>query len=116
MKKIKIFLASSVVEFEHERKELGDYIRTLNDMYIERDIYFNLVICEDLRLQMSGSRKNIMTRFAIANSFISCSEKKPGSIRWKNSMWRWRSFSKAVLRKFIPIFGKWLREIVFLKA
>ena len=50
MKTIKILLASSVAEFERERKELGDYIRILNDNYMEcgSDIYIKLEICGDL--------------------------------------------------------------------
>ena len=59
MKIIKLFLASSIVEFEHERKELGDYIRTLNDHYMEcgSDIYIKLEICEDLSNALAKERK-----------------------------------------------------------
>jgi tetratricopeptide (TPR) repeat protein len=57
MKFIKIFLASSVVEFENERKDLGDYIRTLNDCYIKQGIYFELTICEDLSNAIAAERK-----------------------------------------------------------
>ena len=57
MRIIKLFLASSVVEFEHDRRELGDYIRSLNDIYIKRDIYFELTICEDLSNAIARDRK-----------------------------------------------------------
>ena len=59
MKTIKLFLASSIVEFEHERKELGDYIRTLNDHYMEcgSDIYIKLEVCEDLSNALAKERK-----------------------------------------------------------
>lgn len=33
LKHIRLFLASSIVEFEHERREFGNYIRALNDIY-----------------------------------------------------------------------------------
>ena len=48
MKRIHMFIASSIVEFEKERNELGNYIRSLNDLYVERDIYFKLTMCEEL--------------------------------------------------------------------
>lgn len=38
MKYIKLFIASSVVEFAQERLALSDFIRTLNDIYICQDI------------------------------------------------------------------------------
>lgn len=57
MKYIKIFLASSIEEFAKERKELGDYIRSLNDIYVKRGIYFQLNLCEDLSNALSGDRK-----------------------------------------------------------
>ena len=57
MKYVKIFLASSVVEFEKERRELGDYIRSLNDIYVKRGIYFELNLCEDLSNAIDKERK-----------------------------------------------------------
>lgn len=47
MKVIKIFLASSIIEFEKERRELGDFVRMLNDIYVDRGVYIKLIICED---------------------------------------------------------------------
>lgn len=57
MKFIKIFLASSVVEFEAERRQMGDFIRTLNDTYVKRGIYFELTICEDVTNSIAKERK-----------------------------------------------------------
>ncbi|MDO4322162.1 MAG: hypothetical protein Q4C61_06510 [Lachnospiraceae bacterium] len=57
MKVIKFFLASSIVEFKHEREELGNYIRALNDIYVQRGIYFELTICEDLSNAVAKERK-----------------------------------------------------------
>ena len=44
MKYIKMFLASSVTEFQQEQHELGDFIRSLNDIYTQNnmDIYLEL--------------------------------------------------------------------------
>lgn len=57
MKEVKIFLASSIVEFERERNQLVSYINQLNDQYVKRGIYFNLVICENLPNAISLGRK-----------------------------------------------------------
>ena len=49
MKKIKIFLGSSISEekLNIDRVYVGDFIRQLNDTYIDNGIYFSLVKCED---------------------------------------------------------------------
>ena len=57
MNYIKLFLASSIVEFEREREELRAYIKSLNDIYVRRDIYFELIACEDLPKHVAKDRK-----------------------------------------------------------
>ena len=42
MKIIRIIIATTADELKSERKELGDYIRTLNDHYHNKGIYFRL--------------------------------------------------------------------------
>lgn len=58
MKCIHLFIASSVVEFENERNELGNYIRSLNDIYLEHNIYFKLTMCENLTsaIELNGKQ------------------------------------------------------------
>ena len=59
---IKIFLASSITEFASQRKELEAFITSLNNIYVERGIYFKLIVCEDLsnavRLERSQDMYN----------------------------------------------------------
>ena len=57
MKKIKIFLASSISDLKIDRLEIGDFIRQLNDLYIERDLYFSLVKCEDYDNSIAAAGK-----------------------------------------------------------
>ncbi|MBR0087203.1 MAG: tetratricopeptide repeat protein [Lachnospiraceae bacterium] len=57
MNYIKIFLASSIVEFEHERTSLKEYISTLNDIYIRRGVYFEFQLCENLSNAVALGRK-----------------------------------------------------------
>lgn len=47
MKKVKIFLASSIHDLRDDRIAFGDFIRSLNDLYLDRGVYFSLVKCED---------------------------------------------------------------------
>ena len=42
MKYIKIFLAMSEADMKEEKAELADYIRSLNDLYIGKSIFFEL--------------------------------------------------------------------------
>lgn len=59
MKQIRLFLASSLVEFKEERLELGNYIRSLNDIYVERGIYFKLDMCENVSSAVEdGGKQN----------------------------------------------------------
>ena len=57
MKQIKIFLASSICEFAQERQDLKGYISALNDIYVERGVYFKLILCENLGNALSSERK-----------------------------------------------------------
>ena len=68
MKYIKLFLASSAVEFEQERNELGSYIRMLNDIYAKRGIYFELTIWDDLPEAVERERAQEECNQAIRDS------------------------------------------------
>ena len=57
MKYIKLFIASSIVEFAQERASLSDFIRSLNDIYVPRGIYFQLTVCEDFSNAVAKDRK-----------------------------------------------------------
>ncbi len=57
MKYIDIFLASSITDLRAERMELGNYIRTLNDLFMERGLYFRLHLCEDISDEIALTRK-----------------------------------------------------------
>lgn len=68
MKFIKLFIASSIIEFAQERASLSDFIRSLNDIYVERGIYFQLIICEDLSNAVAKDRKQAEYNQAIRES------------------------------------------------
>ena len=54
---IKLFVSASAAEFAVQRDELGDYTRSLNDIYRERGIYFKLRLCEDVPNAAAEDRK-----------------------------------------------------------
>jgi hypothetical protein len=65
MKVIKLFLASSIVESEHE---LSAYINSLNKIYVPRDIFFELTVYEELSNALAKARKRAEYNESIQNS------------------------------------------------
>jgi len=57
MQVIHLFLASSIPEFDYERQAIGNFIRSLNDMYAMSGIYFRLHMCEDMTEEVTHARK-----------------------------------------------------------
>lgn len=47
MKRIKIFLASSVEDLREDRLQVGDFFRQLNELYLDSGVHFSLIKCED---------------------------------------------------------------------
>ncbi len=47
MRKIKIFIGSSIEELKEDRVAIGNFFRQLNDLYLDNGLYFQLVMCED---------------------------------------------------------------------
>ncbi len=59
IKKIKIFLASSIEEegIKTNRVEIGDFFNELNNIYIDSNIFFKLIKCEDYDSSIARERK-----------------------------------------------------------
>lgn len=57
MKKIKIFLASSIDDLRNDRLEVGDFFRQLNEIYLDNGIHFSLIKCEDYDNAISTNGK-----------------------------------------------------------
>ena len=47
MKRVKIFLASSIEDLQADRLQVGDFFRQLNELYLDSGIHFSLIKCED---------------------------------------------------------------------
>ena len=71
MHRIRVFLASSITEFSQERMQWGDFVRTLNDILVERNVYIHLEKSEDITNAIDLYRKqNQPLRFW--KLFLSC--------------------------------------------
>ena len=57
MKKIKIFLASSIEDLRDDRLQVGDFIRQLNEIYLDSGVHFSLIKCEDYDNAMASGGK-----------------------------------------------------------
>lgn len=57
MKYYKAFLASSINEFRHERREIGDFIRVLNNVSMRHGAYIYLTICENVSNSLAQKQK-----------------------------------------------------------
>ena len=57
MHRIRVFLASSITEFSQERMLLGDFVRMLNDILVDRDVYIQLGKSEDITNAIDLFRK-----------------------------------------------------------
>lgn len=68
MKIIKIFLASSVVEFKKERQELAAFVNSLNNIFVRKDIFVEITICEELSNAVAMERKQNEYNGAIRES------------------------------------------------
>ncbi len=68
MKIKKIFLASSVVEFQKERQELMAFMNRLNRVCVKKGVYLELEICEGLSNAVAADRKQNEYNEHIRNS------------------------------------------------
>ena len=68
MTTIRVFLASSIKEFERERQTLMAFFQMLNNIYHDRGIFFEMEICEALSSQMLDIRTQEMYNSTIRES------------------------------------------------
>ena len=80
MQKVKIFLASSIVEFKNERNLIGDVVRKLQDEWIEKEIRIKLFECEffENNLVLGGLQKKYNDELKDTDIFIMLVGKKIG--------------------------------------
>ncbi len=79
---IKLFLASSIIEFENYRNEIGALIRRVQDIVIESDIRIHLFVCEycDSSLSSRDSKQeDYMEELRTSDIFVMLIGKKLGN-------------------------------------
>ena len=57
MKKVKIFLASSIEDLREDRLQVGDFFRQLNEIYLDSGVHFSLIKCEDYDNSLAAGGK-----------------------------------------------------------
>ena len=57
MKRVKIFLASSIEDLREDRLQVGDFFRQLNEIYLDSGIHFSLIKCEDYDNSIAAAGK-----------------------------------------------------------
>jgi len=57
MRRVKIFLASSIEDLWEDRLQVGDFFRQLNEIYLDRGIHFSLIKCEDYNNSIAADGK-----------------------------------------------------------
>ena len=57
MKKIKIFLASSIKEFADERMSLKNFVRQIGNVLVDYDVFVRMFICEFADNSVADGRK-----------------------------------------------------------
>lgn len=70
MKIIKIFLASSITDLKEDRVYLGDFINTLNNSSVDKNLFFRLVKCENYDNSIALSGKQAQYDEEIRNSEV----------------------------------------------
>ena len=58
MKKVKIFLASSIEDLREDRLQVGDFFRQLNEIYLDSGVHFSLIKCEDYDNSLAAVKMN----------------------------------------------------------
>lgn len=109
MKEIHIFLASSIVEFEKERVILGDFIRSLNDIYVSQGLYFYLDKCEDISKAVGETRKQNEYNNKIENAdlfYVLFGKKAPGDYTLEEFETARKSFKEKHTPRIITFFKK----------
>lgn len=71
MKKVKIFIGSSIEELREDRIAIGNFFRQLNDLYLDSGLYFQLVMCEDYDDAISAEGKQSQYDKEILDSALS---------------------------------------------
>ncbi len=108
LKVISIFLASSIVDFKHDRDSLGHFFLSLNNISVYNGLYFKLILCEDLDSSVAHRGKQAEYNKIIRESdfCIILADKKVGEYTWEEFETAHNKFLEDKLKPKIYVYVK----------
>lgn len=102
MKKIRIFVASSIVSFNSERKRMGAFFCAWNNRLIDKSVFLDVKFCEELDNAVPERRKQDEYNSYIEKSdlFIMLTDSECGSYTAEEFDVAWRSKKRPELLVF----------------
>ena len=106
MKKVKIFIGSSIEELKEDRIAIGNFFRQLNDLYLDSGLYFQLVMCEDYDDAISAEGKQSQYDREILDSALSVFifHRKVGEYTRHEFAVAYRQFKAELRPKILTVF------------
>ena len=113
LKVVSIFLASSIVDFKHDRDSLAHFFLGLNNVSVFNGVYFKLVLCEDLDSSVARKRKQAEYNKIIAESdfCIVLADKKVGQYTWEEFQTAYNRFCEDGTKPKIYVYVKENEEV-----
>lgn len=107
-KVVSIFLASSIVDFKHDRDSLAHFFLGLNNVSVFNGVYFKLVLCEDLDSSVARKRKQAEYNKIIEESdfCIVLADKKVGKYTWEEFQTAYSKFCEDGTKPKIYVYVK----------
>jgi hypothetical protein len=108
LKVVSIFLASSIVDFKHDRDSMAHFFLGLNNVSVFNGVYFKLVLCEDLDSSVARKRKQAEYNKIIEESdfCIVLADKKVGQYTWEEFQTAYNKFCEDGTKPKIYVYVK----------
>ena len=108
LKVISIFLASSIVDFKHDRDSMAHFFLNMNNVSVYNGVYFKLVMCEDLDSSIARQRKQSEYNQIIAESdfCIVLADKQVGKYTWEEFQTAYDKFCEDGSKPKIYVYVK----------
>ncbi len=106
MRKVKIFIGSSIEELKADRIEIGNFFRQLNDLYLDNGLYFQLVMCEDYddAIDLEGKQSRYDKEILDSELSVFIFYKKIGNYTEHEFNIAYNQFKKELRPKILTVF------------
>ncbi len=106
MKKVKIFIGSSIEELKEDRVAIGNFFRQLNDLYLDNGLYFQLVMCEDYddAIELEGKQSKYDKEIEDSELAVFIFYKKVGTYTEHEFQIAYSQFRRELRPKILTVF------------